>query len=67
MKPLKGILERRAVTFVAHVGSDFDDVVGPNTDNPRVECAVVDCAHCDAVGHHRLSSFRVLLYVRRIQ
>src|SRR2546426_2668118 len=50
-----------------HVRADFDDVVGPHTQDLRIEGSMVDSAHRNPVRHDGLTPVRVLLDVSSVE
>jgi hypothetical protein len=64
---LKSVFQRRSVAFVENVASDFDHVLGCDAHDQRIECAVVDRAHRDAVRHDGLADVRIFADVRRVE
>jgi hypothetical protein len=64
---LKSVFQRRSVAFVENVASDFDHVLGCDAHDQRIECAVVDRAHRDAVRHDGLAGVRIFADVRRVE
>lgn len=59
VKSLKGVLKRWAVALLAHVTPHFNDVVGANADDLRIEGTMVDSAHGNAIRDDWLSTFGV--------
>jgi hypothetical protein len=47
--------------------SDLQDVVRPNPKHLGIERTMMDCAHRDSIGNHRLAPFRIFLDVRSVK
>ena len=63
---LQSKLQRWPIVLDQHVRPYLNHVVGPHSDNMRVERAMVDRAHSYSVRHNRFASVRVLFDVRCI-
>ena len=67
MEILQSVLQGRAVMFGHDSFAYLDPIVGFDRQHVRIEGAVVDRTHCDAVRDHRLATVRVLLDVSGIE
>ena len=65
--PLKGMAERGAVLLGEDIGANLHPIVGVHGQNERVEGAMVDGAHGEAVRHDGESSPDVLPDVSGIE
>jgi hypothetical protein len=64
---LQRVAKRRPVSFEQNRSVGLDHIVRPDPDDVVVESAVMQDAHGDSVRNNRLSTFAVLLDVRRVE